>query len=226
MDNQVTTPSADKTPEEIEREMEFTRESLTEKVVALESQVVGTVQTAADTINGTVEAVKSLVTTAPGAVSDTVKQVAAAVSETMKETFDITGHVRNHPWAAVGASAGLGFLVGILLPGSRSAITSPRSAMVPPASAAVGGTTPSAAASAAPSRPGVFDEFVAMLGRKAKDLAETAIESLSASVKTNIEQGVPKLVSDAASRLTDPHPDAPDPPTVAGRFDGGRRMHG
>src|SRR5262245_61464826 len=95
--------------------MLHTRESITEKVAALENQVVGTVQTAADTLTGTVEAVKELVTTAPGAVSETVKQAATAVSETVRKTFDITGHVRAHPWASVGVSAGLGFLTGLLI---------------------------------------------------------------------------------------------------------------
>ena len=47
MADQVT-PTVGKTPEQIERDMDQTRESLTEKVTALESQVVGTVQTAAD----------------------------------------------------------------------------------------------------------------------------------------------------------------------------------
>jgi len=60
--------TAEKTPEQIEAEMMQTRESITQKVAALETQVVGTVQTAADTLTGTVEAVKELVTTAPGAV--------------------------------------------------------------------------------------------------------------------------------------------------------------
>ncbi len=47
---ELTAASPVKTPEEIEREMLHTRESLTEKVAALENQVVGTVQTAADTL--------------------------------------------------------------------------------------------------------------------------------------------------------------------------------
>jgi ElaB/YqjD/DUF883 family membrane-anchored ribosome-binding protein len=214
VDNQVTTPASDKTPEEIEQEMLQTRESLTEKVAALETQVAGTVQNAADTVTGTVEAVKSLITTAPGAVSDTVKQAAAAVGESMKETFDITGHVRRNPWASVGASAGLGFLVGLIVFRDR---TTPVFAAAAP--------TPATPVGSAPRQPGVFDEFIGMIGRKAKDLAETAIESASASLMANIQEGVPKLVNDAASRLTDTGAE-PDSPTFAGRFDGGRRMHG
>ena len=61
MENQQLT-GADKTPEQIQAEMNQTRESLTDKVAALENQVVGTVQTAADTLTGTVASVKSLIT--------------------------------------------------------------------------------------------------------------------------------------------------------------------
>ena len=55
-------------------------------------------------LTDTVESVKSIITTAPGAVGDSVKQAAAAVSETMKKTFDISCHVREHPWTAMGVS--------------------------------------------------------------------------------------------------------------------------
>ena len=114
MADQVT-PETEKTPEDIQQEMLQTRESLTEKVEALEHQVVGTV-----------EAVKSFVTTAPETVSDTVKQAAAAVSESVKETFDITGHIRKHPLAAVGVAALPGCTVSCLLSRSRDSDLSAR----------------------------------------------------------------------------------------------------
>ena len=53
MENQSLTPTVTKSPEQIEHEMAQTRESLTEKVVALEHQVVGTVKTA--TPQGTIK---------------------------------------------------------------------------------------------------------------------------------------------------------------------------
>lgn len=221
MADQVT-PPVEKTPEEIEREMLMTRESITEKVSALENQVVGTVQTAANTISGTVEAVKSLVTSAPEAVGDSVKQATAAVSEAMKDTFDITGHVRRHPWAAVGVSALLGCITAWLLPGGRGgSLGAPEGYRPAAAGAAPPPPAPHRAADE-PHTPGVVDEFVTMIGRKVKDLAETALNSLSASVKTNIEEGVPKLIDDAAARLTDNGtPEDASPPHVA-RFGGGR----
>ncbi|MCI0704091.1 MAG: hypothetical protein L0241_23790 [Planctomycetia bacterium] len=212
MDNQVT-PTVEKTPEEIEQEMLHTRESLTEKVAALENQVVGTVQTAADTITGTVEAVKSLVTQAPEAVSETVKQAAEVVGEKMKQTFDITGHVRRHPWPAMGVSAGLGFLTALLVFRSRdTSAPAPVAASTPPA------RTPEVA----PSTPGVFDELIGMIGKKVKDLAETAIDTTAAAVKANIQEAVPNLVSEATARLTETNASGDDSPDIAGRF--GRRL--
>lgn len=213
MADQVT--PVEKSPEQLEREMQHTRESLTEKVAALETQVTGTVQSAADTISGTVEAVKSLVSTAPEAVSDTVKQATTAVSDAAKEMFDISGHVRRNPLAAVGVSALLGGLVGYLTGESRRSFSALASASPPVPAAGP------AYAAAAPAEPGVFDGVLAMFGDKAKELARTALESVSASIKQNIETGVPKLVDDAATRLTDAAAGAGGP-ARAGHFDARR----
>jgi len=189
------TPAVEKTPEEIEREMLQTRESLTEKVTALENQVVGTVQTAADTISGTVDAVRSFVSSAPETVSETFKQATAAVSESMKGVFDISAHVRQNPWTAVGVSALLGGIVGYLTASRRESFS---------ALAVASPLAPQpAAAPSAPREPGIADEFMGMISGKLKELAETAINSVSASLKSNIETGVPRLVDEAATALAD-----------------------
>jgi len=187
----VTAPR-EKTPEEIEYEMAQTRAAITEKVSALENQVVGTVKTAADTLTGTVEAVKSIVTHAPEAVSDSVKQAAAAV----KETFNVTGFVSRNPWTSVGSSALLGCIVGWLVfrDGSRAGASVPAPFTGTP-------VAPAAAATAS-GKPGILDEFVGMLGDKAKEMARTALETVSAAVKENIEKGVPQVVNHYAEGLT------------------------
>ena len=189
MENNVT-PTAEKTPEDIQAEMAQTRESLTEKVAALENQVVGTVQTAANTFTGTVNAVKSLVTTAPGAVTETVKQAADVVGEKMKQVLDISGHVRRHPWTAVGTSTLLGCVTGWLIFRERDsrADTVAAPAFAPPA--------------AAPSKPGVFDEMLSMIGRKVREVTENIIDTASAALNKNVSEGVPKLVDAATERLT------------------------
>jgi len=196
VENQHLT-ATDKTPEQIQREMTHTREALTEKVAALENQVVGTVQTAADTLTGTVESVKTLITTAPGAVGDTVKQAAAAVSETVKQTFDIRGHVREHPWAAVGVSTLAGCITGWLVSSLTEGATGP--ATRAPATPSTAYTPPAAA----PSAPGVFDELLSMLGKKLREVAENVIDSASSAVNKTVREGVPKLVDAATEMATD-----------------------
>lgn len=186
MADQVT---GEKTPEEIEREMLSTRESITEKVAALESQVVGTVQNVAETINGTVDAVKSLVSTAPNAVSDTVKQATASLGDAVRSTLDVTGHVRQHPWESVGASALLGCITAWLVFRDR-----PERSEVSPLSAAA---IPPAAAAAAPAAPGIFDEVLGMISAKVKEVARTALESASTMVKENLQGGMAQLMETA-----------------------------
>jgi ElaB/YqjD/DUF883 family membrane-anchored ribosome-binding protein len=211
-----TASGADKTPEQIEREMELTRESLTEKVAALEHQVVGTVQTAADTISETVEAVKSFVNQAPAAVSDSVHHAAEAVGESMREVFDITGHVRRHPWVAVGSAALLGCMASWLLTGRRQPLGTPAGYTPTPEPLAAAPAAPRSAERA----PGLLDELWGFIGAQGKELATTALESVSAAVKQAIQENAPKLVNEAASRITGEGD--PADPTLAGRFDARR----
>jgi len=203
----VTSPS-NKTPEEIEREMLETRESLTEKVAALENQIVGTVQTAADTVNGTVEAVKSLVTHAPEAVSDSIKQAASTVKEVMKDAFNVSEHVERYPWASVGTAALLGCITGWLVSRPSGGTAAEVAAATP---------TPLAAAPSYRS-PGMFDKLLEMLGDRVKELAETAVNSVSASLKSTIQDKVPTLIDQAADHLTEPSPAPTYPPTSGPRF--------
>jgi ElaB/YqjD/DUF883 family membrane-anchored ribosome-binding protein len=127
----------DSTEQHEERELEMIREemdrkraALADKLGALESQVLGTVQSATeavgdakevvvsvkDTIAETAEAVKDSVTgtisSVKGALSDTAHSVA--------ETFNVARHVENHPWAAMGCAVATGFTAGLLIGGSRT----------------------------------------------------------------------------------------------------------
>jgi ElaB/YqjD/DUF883 family membrane-anchored ribosome-binding protein len=106
---------ADESPELIEKEMEYTRQSLTNKVSALEQQVVGTIQTAASTVQETVLSVKEAMQETASTVKETVTGSVETVSEGIKKTFDISSRVRENPLAAVGAAAAAGFVTGLLV---------------------------------------------------------------------------------------------------------------
>ena len=190
MENNVTAAET-KTPERIQEEMAQTRASITEKVATLENQVMGTAQTAASTINDTVEAVKSLVEAAPGAV----KQAATAVTESVKGAFDISGLIRDNPWTSVSASAGLGFLTGLIVFREHAGGSAPVYSHAP--------AMPAAAPARPPSKPGIFDELLSMLGRKVREAAENVIDAAGAAVNENIRANVPKLVDAAAEMATD-----------------------
>jgi hypothetical protein len=61
----------------------------------------------------------------------------------------------------------------------------------------------------------VFDEFVSMIGRRLREVAENVIDTASKSVNQAVQEGVPRLVDGAtelaAERLT------PDGCRTAGR---------
>lgn len=178
-------------PEEIERDMANTRDSISEKVAALETQVMGTVKTAADTISGTVEAVKNLVTEGPGAISDTVKSSVAAVSDVVKEQFDITKRIRENPWGAVLGATAAGFITGLLV-GRRS------EAAVPTATNQVPFTPPQSFASPppapAPREPGMLDNIWTKVRTELQQLAEETFNTATSSLRENIHTQVPNLV--------------------------------
>jgi ElaB/YqjD/DUF883 family membrane-anchored ribosome-binding protein len=97
-------------PEVIRRQMQQTRDHLTEKVEGVEALVTSTVKQTTDAVTETVTEVKE-------AVSDTVagvKDVVEGTVEGVKSAFDFRSHIRNHPWLMLGASLGAGFLVGRL----------------------------------------------------------------------------------------------------------------
>jgi ElaB/YqjD/DUF883 family membrane-anchored ribosome-binding protein len=83
--------------------MQDTRDSLTEKLEALEQQVVDTVQEARTAVTETVASVRE-------AVHDTVEETVS----TVKKTFDLRRQVERHPWGMVSGSVALGYFAGCL----------------------------------------------------------------------------------------------------------------
>jgi len=204
------TPPAEKKPEEIEREMHQTRESLTQKVAALEQTVTGNIQTVTDTVDqvkssiqDTVANVKDTVQDTVASVKDSLKEGVHTVADTVKESLDFSAHVRARPWLSVGVSAAAGFLTGFLIGGGSSRRSLGATSDMPEEQArGYAPPPPSYAASAPrsePSKPGLFDELFGMVSREVRQLAETALASAKTAVQRNIDQNVPKLVDTAVA---------------------------
>jgi len=108
--------------EVIRNQMEEKRSSLADKLEALESQVKETVQGATAEVSHIVNEVKSTVNTVTTGVQETVESVKETLTEgvqetvdTVKQTFNVSDHVRNHPWMALGGSVAAGFAAGYFL---------------------------------------------------------------------------------------------------------------
>lgn len=97
---------------QIGQDMDKTRDSITDKVAALETQVLGTFQPAADTVTGTVDAVKDAVTATPLAIRDTVQDVVGVVKPTAG-SFGLNDIIRSHPVTALSSSILAGVAVGL-----------------------------------------------------------------------------------------------------------------
>jgi len=90
----------------IRQQMLETRTALSEKLEALQEQVLSTVEGTTRTVTETVQTVQE-------AVQDTVSTVSESVQdtvETVKDTFDLNRQVKRHPWLMVGGAVAVGYL--------------------------------------------------------------------------------------------------------------------
>ena len=183
-------------PEVIEREMEATRASLTDKVAALEQQVLGTIQNASDTVSNIVDTVKTVVPETLTSVKDTLTESVEEMSAKVKSAFDLEQHTREHPWAMVGGATALGFVTGLLVFGGRSSPSFSRlSAASPQPHGGPASTAPPlGATAAAPRRPSWVDDLMDRIGRELLTIGEAAIASGAASLKQTVQEGLPKLI--------------------------------
>jgi len=183
-------------PELIEREMEQTRESLTEKVSLLENKVLGQVQNATDTVEGTMTSVQDTVQTVKAAVQDTVQSVTDTVKDSvqsltdgLKETLDVRRHTQENPWAMVGGAAVAGFLTGLVVFRRESAVSAGQLPAYTPMPTALG-----AAAPAVSHRPQWLNDIFEMAGREVKTIAQQALAQASASLRQTVQSRVPQLI--------------------------------
>jgi ElaB/YqjD/DUF883 family membrane-anchored ribosome-binding protein len=169
-------------PEVIEQQMEETRSSLTEKVAALESQVVGTVQTATQAVQDTVDTVKSAVQDTVSSVRDSVQESVEAVKENVRETFDVKRHVQENPYLMVGGAMVAGLITGLLV-FSKDEDAVATGAM-PLSYTPDGEATPLRARE--PAGPGFVDELLSMAGIEAKQLAREAVNQAAQAVRQHV----------------------------------------
>jgi ElaB/YqjD/DUF883 family membrane-anchored ribosome-binding protein len=95
----------------IKQQMGQTRAALTDKLEALETKVLGTVNTTTDTVAQTVREVGAT-------VRETAQDVRATVHETLssvRDALDVTRQAHEHPWLLLGGSVAAGYVGGCLL---------------------------------------------------------------------------------------------------------------
>jgi len=184
----------------IEQQMEETRASLSNKLEALENQVVDTVQTATDVVQntteavaGTVESVKETVGEISDKVGDTVRSVASA--------FDISRQVEERPWLVFGGAIGLGCLAGWYLPARTrqgKVAAAPRSfaATAPQAAAYEAAATP-----AEPKVPGWVSNQLSRLRGLAVGMVMGAVRDLA---RESLPEPIRERVAEEVDNLT-PH---------------------
>jgi len=184
--------------------MKETRESLTEKVAALEQHVVGTIHDATSAVHDTVNHVKQSVSQ----VSENVKHSVSQVSENVRATFDVSEQVRRRPWVMVGGATAAGFLAGFLVGGGSQTTTGKSrrneyrsSWAADDVSDGARGGIRSAIGSVAGAAGvgGVFDELLSMARRELKTIGEQALNKLSASIKQSLNQGIETLAQNTGN---------------------------
>jgi len=177
----------------IEKEMQTTRESLTEKVSQLEQQVVGTFQSSTTAVQDTVDSVKSAVQDTVESVTDTLKHSVSSMTDGLKDALDVKRHVRENPWAALGGAAAAGFITGMLVFRREGSSAPGRPA-----------GTYAPVMGSAPMRPSWLGELFEMAGQEVKKIAQDALAKATAQLKQSVNEGVPKLIETAVSRVTEP----------------------
>jgi uncharacterized protein YoxC len=195
-----------KSPTQLEQDMFQTRESITEKVAALENQVIGTIQTAADTVTDAVDSVKEAVTSAPTAVSDTLKETVQAVKDTWHNTvgsFSVSRCVRNNAGLALGPTILGGFVIGYGFSGRRVRRSlSSQQLLSPDARELLERPVQRPAAHAR--QPSLIDGWLEKIGAELRSLGEEAMDTAIRSLKQNIKDQVPAAVESAVHQITDP----------------------
>jgi ElaB/YqjD/DUF883 family membrane-anchored ribosome-binding protein len=202
-------------PDEIRHQIEETRSSLTEKLETLEHEVKETVRGATDAVVGTVQSVRSTVECTVEAVKGTVE----STLESVRRTFDVQRQVENHPWAMVGGSIALGYLVGSLAPrrqpsyvsGGYATADAGWSPQTEPSRAAdrfeeagaMLADTSREQSEASPQKKSFLSQIVQELAPEFDQVKKLAIGAAIGLVRDAIKDAIPENLSPQVSRIVD-----------------------
>jgi len=154
----------------IRQQMLETRTALSEKLGALQEQVLATVE-------GTTQKVTETVQTVQEAVQDTVSTVSESVQgtvDTVKKTFDVSEHMQSHPWLMLGGAVAVGYVGGrLLMPNGHTDM---------PAVSSSGFASTSAPPPSRPAGPSWLDKLTAPLMQQAQTLAVGALAGIAADL--------------------------------------------
>lgn len=189
----------------IEQEMQETRVSLTDKVAALEQQVMGTIQNATDAVSTTVDQVKSVVQDTLTSVKDTASDVKQSVadsvqnvSDRVESAFDFSRRTREHPWAMVGGAGLVGFVTGLLVSG-RSSRSRPVPTLYTSAASPMAAMRAPEPAPQPARRPAWLDDLLERAGSEVRKLGEEALGVAVASVRQSVHTELPRLIDSFTS---------------------------
>jgi ElaB/YqjD/DUF883 family membrane-anchored ribosome-binding protein len=182
-------------PQVIQQQMEQTRASLSAKLEDLERKVVETVHGATEAVHETVE---------------TVKETVHESVETVKETFDLRLQVERHPWAMVGAAAGLGFVSGLLFgrvaPARRASFGSsfePAGSWSQPTAAPAASLREEPAARPAAQEPNWMDTVARQFAPEINKLKGLALGTVFGVVRDMVSQAAPEPLRPQLTEVVD-----------------------
>jgi len=184
----------------IRQQMLETRTALSEKLEALQEQVLSTVEGTTRTVTETVQTVQEAVQDTVSTVSDSVQ----GTVETVKDTFDISRQVDRHPWLMLGGAVAVGYLGGRLLGPALDHMTHGTNGM---AHLASNGQVPSQPSQPArPSRPGWLDALAGPVLKQVQDMALGALTGLAADfvmehAPENLRGKLSEMTNEVASAL-------------------------
>lgn len=174
----------------IRNQMLETRTALSEKLEALQGQVLATVQGTTETVTETVETVQEAVETTVQTVTDSVQETV----ETVRHTLDLSEQVNKHPWLMLGGAVFVGYLGGRLLESAG------RPEGVPPSS---NGAAPSRSPQG-PARLSWLESVVGPLMQQAQGLALGALTGVvSDLVQAHSPEGMKGQLGEMLKQFTD-----------------------